>query len=127
MCCTWLQPQTAPVLSAEKNVRREKPLDFLVERFAVDPSTQWRRLYALGGQSEMLVVVRQEHGDREIHVDFFTDTPSELVLHWGVCNLGKTIGMGIQGYGAAGHVKELQQQCFLFDTVLNCGVWRGYH
>lgn len=37
----------------------ERPLDFLVQRFAVDPATKWRRTFPLGGKAEMLVVVRQ--------------------------------------------------------------------
>lgn len=76
------------MLSAEKPGRREMPLDFLVERFALDPTTKWRRVYALGDKSEMLVVVRQEHSDAPVRVDFLTDLAAQLVLHWGVCKPG---------------------------------------
>ena len=61
--CLLLQKSKAsapPVLSAEKNApSAPKPLDFLVQRFAVDPETKWRRTYALGGKNELLAVVRQ--------------------------------------------------------------------
>jgi hypothetical protein len=42
-------PSGAPQLSSAERMR-EKPLDFLVQRFAIDPATRWRRVYALGGQ-----------------------------------------------------------------------------
>ena len=56
-----------PVLSAEKGApAAEKPLDFLVQRFAVDPTTKWRRTYALGGKSELLAVVRGRGGGTRV-------------------------------------------------------------
>ena len=51
------QAEAAPILSADKRSRQEKPLDFLVQKVAVDPSTKWRRVYALGPHSEVLAVV----------------------------------------------------------------------
>ncbi|EFJ44707.1 hypothetical protein VOLCADRAFT_118653, partial [Volvox carteri f. nagariensis] len=77
----------APVLSAERHVV-ERPLDFLVQRFAVDPSTRWRRTYPLGSKAELLVVVRQENEQSPVRVDLVTDTASNVVLHWGVCPPG---------------------------------------
>ena len=42
--CSLLQPpSTAPILSADKEKRKPMPLDFLEERWAIDPSTKWRR------------------------------------------------------------------------------------
>lgn len=43
-----LQKSDAPELSEEKRRKQEKPLDFLVQQAAVDPSTKWRRVYQLG-------------------------------------------------------------------------------
>ncbi|GFR47292.1 hypothetical protein Agub_g8979 [Astrephomene gubernaculifera] len=74
----------APDLSAERSTRA-RPLDFLVQRFAVDPATRWRRTYPLGGKAELLAVVRQADEHSPIQLDLITDTASELVLHWGVC------------------------------------------
>ncbi|PNW80482.1 hypothetical protein CHLRE_07g319300v5 [Chlamydomonas reinhardtii] len=79
--------RTAPNLSAERSVV-ERPLDFLVQRFAVDPATKWRRTFPLGGKAEMLVVVRQEAENKPIRVDLVTDTASDVVLHWGVSPIG---------------------------------------
>lgn len=39
----------------------ERPLDYLVQRLAVDPTTKWRRTFSMGGKSELLAVVRQDH------------------------------------------------------------------
>lgn len=82
----------APVLSAERSVV-EKPLEFLVQRFAVDPSTKWRRTYPLGSKAELLVVVRQEEAGAT-RVDLVTDIASDVVLHWGVCPPGEQHGPG---------------------------------
>ncbi|GIL92123.1 hypothetical protein Vretimale_14920 [Volvox reticuliferus] len=77
----------APVLSAERKVV-ERPLDFLVQRFAVDPTTRWRRTYPLGSKAELLVVVRQENEKSPVRIDLVTDTASSVVLHWGICTPG---------------------------------------
>ncbi|GIL61955.1 hypothetical protein Vafri_16315 [Volvox africanus] len=77
----------APVLSAVRDVV-ERPLDFLVQRFAVDPTTRWRRTYPLGSKAELLVVVRQEDEKSPVRVDLVTDAASTVVLHWGVCQPG---------------------------------------
>lgn len=45
---THPQRSDAPELSEEKRRKQEKPLDFLVQQAAVDPSTKWRRVYQLG-------------------------------------------------------------------------------
>lgn len=48
----------APKLSDDKRAP-EKPMEFLVQQFAVDKATKWRRTYGLGNKAEMLAVVRQ--------------------------------------------------------------------
>jgi len=78
----------APVLSESSSSKREKPLDFLVQQFALDPTTKWRRTFALGDKSELLAVVRQEHPMAPVRVDLITDLASEVVLHWGVSKPG---------------------------------------
>ncbi len=75
---------SAPKLSSEKNEKVEKPLEFLIQRFAEDPTTKWRRTYALGGKCELLAVVRHEHEAMPVRVDIITDLQSALVLHWGI-------------------------------------------
>ncbi|GLC33353.1 hypothetical protein PLESTB_000342400 [Pleodorina starrii] len=77
----------APVLSAERQ-RVERPLDFLVQRFAVDRTTRWRRTFPLGSKAELLAVVRQENEQSPVRIDLVTDTASNVVLHWGVCPPG---------------------------------------
>ncbi|GFH06759.1 R1 protein, alpha-glucan water dikinase, partial [Haematococcus lacustris] len=80
---------SAPQLSADKgSEKREMPLDFLVGQFALDPATQWRRVFGLGSKSQMLAVVRQEHKDGPVQVDMFSDAASPLVMHWGVTKPG---------------------------------------
>ena len=49
-----------------------------LQRLAVDPTTKWRRTYALGGKSEMLAVVRQDHEAMPVRVDIITDMASEV-------------------------------------------------
>mmetsp|Transcript_19940 Transcript_19940/g.51831 ORF Transcript_19940/g.51831 Transcript_19940/m.51831 type:complete len:837 (-) Transcript_19940:3292-5802(-) len=84
-----VKPQgQAPVLSEGKSQKREMPLDFLEARWAIDPSTKWRRKYGLGNKSEMLVVVRQKEETDPIRVDFITDRADKLILHWGVSKPG---------------------------------------
>ncbi|KAF5843594.1 hypothetical protein DUNSADRAFT_12856 [Dunaliella salina] len=84
-----VKPQgQAPVLSERKSQREEMPLDFLEARWAIDPSTKWRRKYGLGNKSEMLVVVRQTQETDPIRVDFITDRADKLILHWGVSKPG---------------------------------------
>ncbi|GAX78330.1 hypothetical protein CEUSTIGMA_g5772.t1 [Chlamydomonas eustigma] len=79
----------APVLSAEKSeAPAEKPLDYLVQRFAVDSATKWRRTYAVGGKSELLAVVRQESETMPVRVDLITDMASEVLLHWAITKPG---------------------------------------
>ena len=39
-----------------------RPLDFLVQRAAVDGATRWRRVYQLGSKAELLAVVKQPEG-----------------------------------------------------------------
>jgi alpha-glucan,water dikinase len=79
------------VLSASRAEKREAPLEFLVQRFAVDPATQWRRVFALGGNSQVLAVVRQADPGARVRVDFISDSPSPMVLHWGVCKPGARV------------------------------------
>ena len=102
-CCAP-QPQGAPpILSEEKSKRPELPMDFLVEQFALDPTTKWRRVYPLGGKMELLVVVRQGSLDGPVKVDFISDMPSGLMLHWGVTRPGGWSGEGgcvCVGWGA---------------------------
>ncbi|KAJ9505372.1 hypothetical protein QJQ45_028079, partial [Haematococcus lacustris] len=84
-----IKATSAPQLSADKgSEKREMPLDFLVGQFALDPATQWRRVFGLGSKSQMLAVVRQEHKDGPVQVDMFSDAASPLVMHWGVTKPG---------------------------------------
>jgi hypothetical protein len=77
------------MLSADKAATPAvKALDYLVQRFAVDPATKWRRVYELGNKSQMLVVVRQEAKEQPVRVDIITDVASEVMLHWGVAKHG---------------------------------------
>lgn len=67
-----------------------RPLDYLVQRAAVDGSTQWRRCYQLGSKAELLVVVSRPEGEGQgpIKVTLTTDAAAQVVLHWGVCKPG---------------------------------------
>ncbi len=78
----------APQLSADRGPRQEKPLEFLVQRFAVDPATRWRRVYSLGSKAELLVVVRQRGDHDRVTIDLITDIATDVVLHWGVFKPG---------------------------------------
>ena len=79
----------APALSEDKRQRETKPLDFLVQRAAVDPATRWRRVYQLGSKAELLAVVKQPDGDDgPVTVALTTDTAADVVLHWGVTQRG---------------------------------------
>lgn len=60
---THLQKSSAPALSESKRDKQIKPLDFLVQRAAVDGSTRWRRVYQLGSKAELLAVVKQPGGE----------------------------------------------------------------
>ncbi|MEW5309696.1 MAG: hypothetical protein WDW38_001561 [Sanguina aurantia] len=78
------RPNPPPVLSADKALVPVRPMEFLVQRFAVDPATKWRRVFSLGGKSEMLAVVRQESRTSPIRMDLLTDNAADMILHWGV-------------------------------------------
>jgi hypothetical protein len=82
--------KVVPSLSQEKRSKRAKPLEYLVQRAAVDPATCWRRVYQLGSKAELLVVVKQPEGlEGPSYVSMITDTASEVVLHWGYCKPGE--------------------------------------
>jgi hypothetical protein len=57
------QKTAAPTLSEDKRAKQIKPLDFLVQRAAVDGTTCWRRVYQLGDKAELLAVVKQPEGE----------------------------------------------------------------
>lgn len=80
-----------PRLSDEKKAQPVKPLDFLVQAAAMREETRFRRVYGIGDGAELLAVVSQrdsgEGGDAgaaDVTVTLTTDSPNELVLHWGV-------------------------------------------
>lgn len=88
--CHLLLQKTAPSLSQEKKQRQEKPMDFLVQRAAVDPATKWRRVFQLGSKSELLVTVKQPEGlEGPTRITLLTDTATPVVLHWGVTKPGR--------------------------------------
>lgn len=63
-----------------------------MQRFAVDSTTRWRRVYNLGSSSQLLVVIRQESKAAPVRVDLITDSAAELVMHWGSCAQGGCCG-----------------------------------
>ncbi|KAI8477159.1 MAG: R1 protein [Monoraphidium minutum] len=84
-----------PSLSEDKRVKQIKPLDFLVQRAAVDGTTRWRRVYQLGSKAELLAVIKQQRGedgdgagDGPISISLTTDSANDLVLHWGITKQG---------------------------------------
>lgn len=79
-----IKKQQVPQLSSEKSTRVEKPLEFLVQRAAVDERTRWRRVYQLGSRSELLAIVRQEQEGAPVTVSIITDTATRVVLHWAI-------------------------------------------
>eukprot|EP00873_Tetraselmis_striata_P000762 jgi/Tetstr1/421026/TSEL_012071.t1 len=79
-----IKPAEMPVLSAEKKEEKPSALEPLIQKAAVDESCKFRRVFPLGNQSGLLVVVRQADGDSEVTVDLTTDAADKLVLHWGV-------------------------------------------
>lgn len=83
-----IKTPAAPSLSEDKRLKQVKPLDFLVQRAAVDGSTRWRRVYQLGSRAEVLVVVKQADEHAPISVTVTTDAAFDLVLHWGVTKQG---------------------------------------
>ncbi|KAF8067212.1 R1 [Scenedesmus sp. PABB004] len=84
-----IKKSVAPELSKEKRERKAKPLEFLVQKAAVDPGTKWRRVFQLGSKSELLCVVRQPEGlDGPTHISLISDNANDLVLHWGVSKPG---------------------------------------
>lgn len=83
-----MEQHEAPKLSDEKKIRKEKPLDYLVKGAALDPNTKWRRLYPLGSNAELFVVVRQETKGKSFEVILTTDAGFPLILHWGIARPG---------------------------------------
>lgn len=103
---------SAPLLSAEKKEKKAKPLDPFVKRAAESSSTMWRRLYQLGDKAELFVVVRVPtdgtefsptdeedntgghavSGPTPLEVVLTTDSPNDLVLHWGTLTHDKKRG-----------------------------------
>ena len=79
----------SPRLSEEKGVRKEKPLDFLVQSAALDETTKFRRVYELSDGSQLLSVVRQPELGADVTVQLTCDSPTKMVLHWGVGIGGK--------------------------------------
>ncbi len=82
-----------PSLSEDKRApSQESPLEFIVQRAAVDPTTRWRRTYQLGDKQELLVTVKQPKGpEGPTHISIISDTASSVVLHWGVCKPGERL------------------------------------
>lgn len=76
--------EEVPLLSAEKAKTKEKPMDYIVQNAAVDPTTKWRRLYNLGSHTELFVSVKQEEEQGEFIVDITTDAAFPFILHWGI-------------------------------------------
>lgn len=77
-----------PLLSAEKKISTEKPMDYIVQNAAIDPATKWRRLYNLGSQTELFVSVSQQEEEGMFNVTITTDAAFPFVLHWGVGKIG---------------------------------------
>jgi hypothetical protein len=83
------QQKHVPTLSEDKRTKKVKPMEYLVERAAVDPDTRWRRTFQLGSKAELLVVIKQPEGlEGPAFVNLVTDTASDVVLHWGYCMPG---------------------------------------
>jgi alpha-glucan,water dikinase len=100
----------APSLSEDKHRKQERPLDPIVQAAALDPSTRWRRTFALGGtKAQLLAVVKQrrprssssskkaknaasstdgQEEDGDMVVTLITDAPDDVVLHWGASPQG---------------------------------------
>eukprot|EP00210_Caulerpa_lentillifera_P004353 g4151.t1 len=84
-----VEQEGVPLLSVEKTKSVEKPMDFIVQKAALDPSTKWRRLYNLGSQMEVFVSVQQPHEQAPFLVTITTDAAFPFVLHWGVARAGE--------------------------------------
>ena len=83
---------TPPRLAESRARQKETPLAPLATAAAEDESCVWNRLYSLGRKSQMLVAVRKDVVDDEnspVRITFTSDSPSNLVLHWGVKRAGR--------------------------------------
>jgi len=78
-----------PLLSADKDKKRESALEPLVQEAAVNDTVKFRRVFPMGNMAGLLAVVSQEADDKPVIVELTTDTADKVVLHWGVSPLGR--------------------------------------
>ena len=116
------KPEKVPTLSQEKRSKQAKPLEYLVQRAAVDPATCWRRVYQLGSKAELLVVVKQPEGlEGPTYISMITDTAADVVLHWGYCKPGELVmGKGVGSLNGAGSVRMGTEAAHFLRRSIMC-------